>query len=65
MYKLNRNTFKASVVEEDSDHTFYYKMLSWQDRLKVTMYLNSIAFRLVGKPEPRLDRTVFNAKSRQ
>lgn len=64
MYKLNRNAFKASTVEEAAEHSSYYKMLSWQERLRITMYLNSVAFRLVGQPEPRMNRTVFEAKSR-
>ena len=64
MYKLNRTAFKASTVEEASEHTAYYKTLSWQERLRITMYLNSIAFRLVGESEPRMDKTVFKARAR-
>jgi hypothetical protein len=64
MYKLNRNAFKASTVEEASEHSAYYKSLTWQERLRITIYLNSIAFRLVGQSEPRMDRTVFETKSR-
>jgi hypothetical protein len=64
MYKLNRNAFKASTVEEASEHSSYYKKLSWQERLRITIYLNSVAFRIVGQPEPRMDRAVFEAKSR-
>ncbi len=64
MYKLDRTAFKASTVEEATEHAAYYKTLSWQERLRITMYLNSIAFRLVGKPEPRMDKTVFKARAR-
>ncbi len=64
MYKLDRTAFKASTVEEASEHASYYKSLSWQERLRITMYLNSIAFRLVGIPEPRMDKTVFKVRAR-
>jgi hypothetical protein len=64
MYKLDRTAFKASTVEEASKHSYYYKTLPWQERLKITMYLNSIAFHLAGKPEPKMDRMVFNTRTR-
>ncbi len=64
MYKLNKNVFKAHSAEQAVDHASYYRKLTWQERLKITIYLNSIAFRLVGKPEPRLDRTAFSVRAR-
>ena len=64
MYKLDRNSFKVSTVEEAANHALYYKKLSWQERLRIVIYLNSIAFRLVDKSEPKLDRTIFSAKAR-
>ncbi len=63
MYKLDRNSFKAHTVAEADNHVLYYKSLSWKERLKITMYLNSIAFGLVDRPEPRMDKTVFKARS--
>ncbi len=62
MYKLDRTSFKAHKVEEADNHALYYKSLAWKERLKITLYLNSIAFGLVNQPEPRLDRTVFKAR---
>lgn len=64
MYKLDRNSFKASTAEEASDHSTYYKKLSWQERLKIVMYLNKIAYKLVGEAELRMDKTVFRVRSR-
>lgn len=64
MYKLDRNSFKASTVEEAANHSTYYKNLAWQERLRITMYLNSIAFGLVGKGESKMDKTIFNVRSR-
>ena len=65
MYKLDRTAFKAQTVEEASNHASYYKTLTWQERLRVAMYLNSIAFHLVGKSEPRMNKLIFNARSRK
>ncbi len=64
MYKLNRTAFKASTFEEADNHASYYNKLSWKERFKIAMYLNSIAFKLVGEPEPKLDKKIFKAKSR-
>lgn len=64
MYILDRNSFKAQSVEEAENHSAYYKKLSWQERLNVAIYLNSIAFRIVDKPEPRMNKAVFSAKAR-
>lgn len=64
MYKLDRNSFRASSVEEAANHSSYYKNLTWQERLRITIYLNSIAFGLVHKPEPEMDKTVFSVRAR-
>lgn len=64
MYKLDRNSFKARTVEEAADHSSYYKDLTWQERLRIAIYLNSIAFHLVDKPEPKMDKTVFTFRAR-
>jgi hypothetical protein len=64
MYKLNRSAFKAGTVEETNNHADYYKSISWQERFKIAMYLNSIAFKLEDKVEIKMDRTIFNVRSR-
>ena len=63
MYKLDRNSFKAQTVEEADNHSLYYKSLPWQERLRIAIYLNSIAYGLVNKLEPKLDKTVFKARA--
>jgi hypothetical protein len=65
MYKLDRNSFKAHTVEEADNHALYYKTLSWKERLRITIYLNSIAYGLAGKPEPKMDKTKFKARARE
>jgi hypothetical protein len=53
------------TVEEASNHASYYKTLSWKERFKITIYLNNIAFKIVGLPEPKLDKTVFRTHARK
>jgi hypothetical protein len=63
-FRLNRFAFKAQTAEEAANHSRYYKSLSWQERLKVAAYLNSIAFKYPENKPPKLDRTIFKAVSR-
>ena len=63
-YKLDRTAFKAQTVEEAADYTVYYSKLNWIDRLRVSAYLNSVAFNYSLNLPPRMDKTKFEAKSR-
>lgn len=63
-FRLNRFAFKAQTAEEAANHSSYYKNLSWQERLKVAAYLNSIAFNYPENNPPKLDRTIFKAVAR-
>jgi len=62
-FKLDRNQFKAQTIAEASNHRGYYQHLSWQDRLSIATYLNSVAYNFDTNRPPRLDRTKFAAKS--
>ena len=44
MFKLDRNTFKKQSFEDASNQVKEYKKLSINERLKISFYLNSIAF---------------------
>jgi len=63
-YKLDRTSFKAHTVNEAANHKQYYSSLSWQERLKITAYLNSVAFNYDINNPPKLDRTIFSVRSR-
>ena len=63
-YQLDRNAFKGQTFEEASNHAGYYKTLTWQERLRVAAYLNSVAFDFPESKPPRLDKTKFKASSR-
>ncbi len=63
-FRLNRFAFKAQTAEEAANHSNYYRSLSWQERLKIAAYLNSIAFNYSENKPPKLDRTKFKAVAR-
>lgn len=62
-FKLDRTAFKGQTLREAANHTEYYKKLTWQERLKVTAYLNSVAYNFDMNNPPRMDRTKFSTKS--
>ena len=66
MFKLDRTAFKAHTTTEATKmHADYYRIISWQERLRIADYLNSIAFNYpVGSP-PKMDKTKFSAKGRK
>lgn len=66
MYRLNRTVFKAQTAEEATkSHAEYYRTLTWQERLRISNYLNSIAFNFSENSPPKLDRTKFSVRSRK
>ena len=65
-YRLDRTAFKAQTAKEASaSHAEHYKKLSWQERLRIANYLNSIAFNFPEDNPPRLDRTKFSVRARK
>ena len=62
-FKLDRTAFKAQTLKEAANHATGYKKLSWQERLKVATYLNSVAYNFDLNNPPKMDRTKFSAKS--
>lgn len=66
-YRLDRSQFKtkAQSATEAANHASYYKKLTWQERLRIANYLNSIAYDFPENNPPRLDRTKFRARSRK
>ena len=64
-YRLDRNTFKAQTADEAANHSIYYKTLTWQERLRIANYLNSIAYNYPENEPPRMDKTKFKMRSRE
>lgn len=66
MYSLDRTAFKAHTADEAAkSHATYYKGLTWQERIRIANYLNSIAFNFPENNPPKLDRTKFSARARK
>ena len=63
-YRLNRAVFKGQTASEAADHAIFYKNVSWQERLRISQDLNSIAYNYPENNPPRIDKKIFNAKSR-
>ena len=61
---LDRTAFKAQTVAEAANHAAYYKQKSWQERLRIAEYLNSVAFNYPLDNPPKMDKTKFKARSR-
>ena len=62
----NNSDFDAkAAVAAAEGKPGYYKTLTWQQRLIVANYLNSIAYNYPENEPPKLDRTAFKTRSRK
>jgi hypothetical protein len=65
-YRLDRTTFKAQTAKQAVENQrTYYKSLSWQERIRIANYLNSVAYNYPENSPPKLDRTAFSVRSRK
>ena len=64
-YRLDRTAFKAQSAKEAANHSTYYKNLTWQERMRIANYLNSVAYNYPENEPPRLDRTAFSIRVRK
>ena len=64
-FRLDRTAFKAQTAEAAANHAPYYAAMTWQERLAVAAYLNSVAFNYPLHNPPRLDRTKFQARTQE
>jgi hypothetical protein len=59
--KLDRTAFKVQNAEEAiKSQAAYYKTLTWQERLRIANYLNSVAYNYPENDPPKMDRTAFS-----
>jgi hypothetical protein len=61
--KLDRAAFKPQTMVEAANHSDYYKKITWQERLSVTAYLNSVAYQYSNNTPPKMDRNQFHVKN--
>jgi hypothetical protein len=58
--------FKVEIAaEEGRKNPAYYKTLTWQQRLEVANYLNSLHYHYPLNKPPKLDRTYFRAYNKE
>tara|TARA_R110002020_G_scaffold400760_1_gene611090 strand:+ start:556 stop:771 length:216 start_codon:yes stop_codon:yes gene_type:complete len=63
-FRLDRTVFQARNASEQVNYGKEYRNLSWQKRLQIHRYLNSIAFGYDLDSPPKMDKTKFSVKSR-
>ncbi|GAB3419230.1 hypothetical protein [Niabella aquatica] len=61
--RLDKTAFKAHSLADAANHARYYKHLSWQERLKIAGYLNSVAYQFNPEYPPVMDRYTFRARA--
>ena len=62
-FKLDRTAFKPQKKSQAANHSAFYKKITWQERLSVTFFLNSVAFQYYTNHPPRICRNQFSVKS--
>jgi hypothetical protein len=65
MYKLDRTSFKLQTAKEASCNYNYWKKQSYEERLRASNYLNSIAFNFDINNPPLFDRNVYSERKRK
>lgn len=60
--RLDRTAFHAGTHEETEQYHARHQPKTMAERLRVTAYLNSIAFNYDLNNPPRMDRTVFSSR---
>lgn len=64
-FKLDRSAFHARNASEQVNYGKKYRDLTWQERMRIYKYLNSIAYGYDLENLPRMDRSAFCIKYRK
>ena len=59
-YRLDKTVFHAMTAEESDYYMRNYRKYNWQERLKISYYLTSLAYGFDITNPPRMDKTVFS-----
>lgn len=62
-YRLDRSYFQAMTMQEADKQLSDYSHLSWQERLAVVNYLNSVAYNFPLHNPPAMDRSVCTPRN--
>lgn len=63
-YRLNWAAYHLQKAKQSGDEKAYARALTWQDRLRISNYLNSIYYNYPEDNPPKMDRTAFSMMSR-
>lgn len=61
-FRLDRTAFKAMTAQEAASINEYSK-LTPTERLRIASYLNSVAYNYDINNPPKMDKTIFSARS--
>lgn len=65
-YEMVINALKAQAsVEEEGLYKIHIKKLTWQERLRLSNYLNSVVYNFDENYPPKMDKTAFSMRSRK
>jgi hypothetical protein len=65
-YEMVINALKAQAsFEDESLYKIHIKKLTWQERLRLSNYLNSVVYNFDENYPPRMDKTIFSMRSRK
>lgn len=65
MPRLDRTAFKAhTATKADKSDVAVNKNMTWQERLRIANYLNSVTYNYPESDPPKMDKTFFRIKSR-
>lgn len=61
-YRMDRGQFQILTLQEADEEWNDHSQLDWKQRLRLALYLNSIAYGYAGQEMPVMDRTVFQSR---
>jgi hypothetical protein len=64
MFRLDRNAFNKRTFDDADNHSKEKEKLSVNENLKISFYLNSIAYQFDINYPPKMDKTVFEIRKR-
>ena len=64
MNRMDKNVFHALSFEEAENYMRNYKSYTWRERLHISGYLTSIAYRFTTSNPPRMNKASFKMLKR-
>lgn len=59
-YRLDKTAFKAMTADEADDYMRDYRQYNWKERLRISFYLTSLAYKFDLDNPPKMDKTIFS-----